>query len=131
MSTPLILQDNSRLFLVLGAVGGFFSVLFGAFAAHALRDIISPGLLQAFQTGVHYQALHSLALIAVGILAGQRPHRRLSMAGWAFATGILLFSGSLYIMAGIDAPWLGLVTPFGGLSFLLGWGTLAWHLLRG
>jgi uncharacterized membrane protein YgdD (TMEM256/DUF423 family) len=130
MNKPLILRDDARLFLALGAIGGFFSVLLGAFAAHTLREIISPGMLQAFETGVRYQALHALALLALGLLIQIQPHPRLNLAGWAFATGILLFSGSLYTMAGVDAPWLGLVTPFGGLAFLLGWGLLAWHLLR-
>ena len=125
-------RDNSvsRLFLGIGAVGGFFSVALGAFAAHALKAVISPGLLEAFQTGVRYQAIHSLALLVTGLLFAQRPHPRLYWAGWAFAVGILLFSGSLYIMAAIDSPWLGMVTPFGGIAFLLGWGILSWHLLR-
>jgi len=123
-------MSPSRLFLGIGALGGFFSVLLGAFAAHALRDIISPGLLDAFRTGVHYQAIHSLALLVVGLLIERQPHPLLLSAGWAFATGILLFSGSLYIMAAIDIPWLGMVTPLGGVAFLLGWGSLSWHLLR-
>jgi len=126
---PLI-TNESRLFLLIGAIGGFFSVALGAFAAHALRGIISPGLLQAFHTGVHYQAIHSLALLLVGVLIERQPHPNLRVAGWAFASGILLFSGSLYIMATIDIAWLGSVTPLGGIAFLMGWGALSWHLLR-
>ncbi len=123
-------MNDARLFLAIGAAGGFFSVLLGAFAAHALKGLISPGLLEAFQTGVHYQAIHSLALLVVGLLLERSPHARLRWAGWAFATGILLFSGSLYLMAAIDIRWLGMITPLGGTAFLLGWGVLCWHYLR-
>lgn len=122
--------SEARAFLAIGAIGGFFSVALGAFAAHALAPIISPGLLEAFQTGVRYQAIHSLALLVIGILLEQQPHSQLRWAGWAFATGILLFSGSLYIMAGIDIRWMGMITPLGGIAFLIGWGLLTWHLLR-
>ena len=69
---------------------------------------------------MHYQAIHSLALLLVGILLELQPHRQLRWAGWCFASGILLFCGSLYIMAAIDIRWLGLLTPFGGTAFLCG-----------
>lgn len=120
----------SRLFLLLGAIGGFFSVAFGAFGAHALRDILSPGLLEVFRTGVHYQATHSLALLAVGLLLRGEDDPAYRLAGWCFTLGMLLFCGSLYLLAINDAPWLGRVTPFGGLAFLAGWGALAWGLFR-
>lgn len=123
-------MSDARLFLAIGAAGGFFTVLLGAFAAHGLRDLISPGLLEAFQTGVRYQAIHSLALLVIGLLIERSPHARLRWAGWAFATGILLFSGSLYLMAAIDIRWLGMITPFGGSAFLIGWGLLCWQFLR-
>lgn len=118
-------------FIVIGAVNGFLAVAFGAFAAHGLKKLLSPGLLDVFQTGVEYQALHAIALLVVGML-GRRGGglRTLRWAGWAFATGILLFSGSLYLLALTDARWLGAVTPFGGSAFLLGWALLAWHAYR-
>ncbi len=119
-----------RHFLAIGAVNGFLAVAFGAFAAHGLKGILSEGLLAVFQTGVDYQAMHAAALLVVGILGGRAPHPRLTLAGWAFATGILLFSGSLYLLALTDARWLGAVTPFGGTAFLVGWGALAWYALR-
>lgn len=125
MNNPL------RHFVFLGAINGFLAVAFGAFAAHALRDLISTGLLEAFHTGVEYQGMHALALVAVGLLGRDARDRALNLAGWAFATGILLFSGSLYILALTDIRWLGAVTPFGGTAFLLGWGALAWHARRG
>ena len=120
-----------RHFILLGAINGLLAVAFGAFAAHALKNVLSAGLLDVFQTGVEYQALHGLALLAVGLI-GQHADgiRTLKVAGWAFATGILLFSGSLYLLALTDARWLGAITPFGGSAFLLGWGALAWHAGR-
>jgi uncharacterized membrane protein YgdD (TMEM256/DUF423 family) len=119
-----------RHFIVLGAINGFLAVAFGAFAAHALKNLLSAGLLEVFQTGVEYQAMHALAILAVGLLGRDGRSRALNLAGWAFATGILLFSGSLYILALTDIRWLGAVTPFGGTAFLLGWGALAWHAAR-
>jgi len=122
--------NDARLFLAIGAATGFLTVLLGAFGAHGLRDIISPGLFDAYQTGVEYQGLHALALLVTGLLMERREHIELRWAGWAFSSGILLFCGSLYLMAAIDIRWLGMVTPFGGLAFLLGWGLLFRHLLR-
>ena len=115
---------------MLGAINGFLAVAFGAFAAHGLKTLISPGLLDVFQTGVEYQAMHALALLAVGLLGRDGRSTALNLAGWSFATGILLFSGSLYLLALTDARWLGMVTPFGGTAFLLGWGALVWHAAR-
>ena len=124
-------MNPARHFLLLGALNGFLAVAFGAFAAHGLKGVLSSGLLDVFQTGVEYQALHALALLAVGMLGtGSGESAALRLAGWAFATGILLFSGSLYLLALTDARWLGAVTPLGGSAFLLGWGALAWHARR-
>jgi len=124
------LSNSSRHFIFLGAINGFLAVAFGAFAAHALKNLMSAGLLEVFETGVEYQAMHALALLAVGLLGRDGRSRALKLAGWAFATGILLFSGSLYILALTDIRWLGAITPFGGTAFLLGWGALAWHAAR-
>jgi uncharacterized membrane protein YgdD (TMEM256/DUF423 family) len=123
-------MSTSRTFLLLGALSGFFTVAFGAFAAHGLKAILSPGLLQTFHTGVDYQGLHSLALLAVGLLLRMQDATALRTAGWAFASGILVFSGSLYLLALTDARWLGAITPFGGAAFLLGWAALAWGVAR-
>lgn len=119
-----------RHFITLGAINGFLAVVFGAFAAHALKNLLSPGLLDVFHTGVEYQALHGLALLAVGLLGRDGYSRALNLSGWAFAIGILVFSGSLYLLALTDARWLGAATPFGGTAFLIGWGALAWHAAR-
>jgi uncharacterized membrane protein YgdD (TMEM256/DUF423 family) len=121
-----------RTLIILGAINGFLAVAFGAFAAHALDGVISVRLIEIFQTGVDYQALHAVALLVTGLLA--RLERALSnalrLAGWAFTIGIVLFSGSLYLLALTDTPWLGAITPVGGTAFLLGWLTLAWHAWR-
>lgn len=118
-------------FIALGAINGLLAVAFGAFAAHALRDLLSAGMLATFQTGVDYQAMHALALLAVGILGRHSGRLRLlQWSGWAFASGILLFSGSLYILALTDIRWLGAITPLGGLAFLAGWALLAWQAVR-
>ena len=124
------MSNSSRHFIFLGAINGFLAVAFGAFAAHALKNLLSAGLLEVFQTGVEYQAMHALALLAAGLLGRDGRSRALKLAAWAFATGILLFSGSLYILALTDIRWMGAVTPFGGTAFLLGWGALAWHAAR-
>ncbi|MGB5453096.1 MAG: DUF423 domain-containing protein [Sedimenticolaceae bacterium] len=124
-------MNRLRHFIVLGAINGFLAVAFGAFAAHALQNHLSAGLLEVFQTGVEYQGVHALALLAVGMLGRDERGRALNLAGWAFASGILLFSGSLYLLALTDIRMLGAVTPFGGTAFLIGWGALAWHAARG
>lgn len=123
-------MHTAQRFVLIGAVCGFLAVALGAFAAHGLREQLDPGLLQAFRTGVDYQATHALALVLVGLLGrdGRRP--LLAVAGWSFAGGILLFSGSLYLLALSGVRWLGAVTPFGGVAFLVGWGALALHALR-
>jgi len=118
-------------FIVIGAINGFLAVAFGAFGAHALKDILSAGLLEVFKIGVDYQAMHALALLAVGLCARSGRETALNLAGWAFASGILLFSGSLYLLALTDIRWLGAITPLGGAAFLLGWAALAWHASRG
>ena len=124
-------MNRLRYFIGIGAINGLLAVAFGAFAAHALKGLLSDGLLAVFNTAVDYQAIHALALLVVGLLGQQtRDSRLLRWSGWAFATGILLFSGSLYLLALTDARWLGAVTPFGGTAFLIGWGLLAWHAYR-
>lgn len=109
--------------LAAGALLAGLAVALGAFAAHAMKSRFEPELMQTFETGVRYQMYHALALLACGALAAQG--RRTSTAAIAFALGIALFSGSLYALVLFDAKWLGLVTPFGGVAFLVGWLLLA------
>jgi uncharacterized membrane protein YgdD (TMEM256/DUF423 family) len=113
-----------RTFLFLGSLGGFLGVGLGAFGAHALRGRLSPEMLAVFETGVRYQMYHSLALVLTSIVAARMTGWLAATAGWSFTAGIVLFSGSLYALALSGATVLGVVTPLGGLAFLVGWGCL-------
>ncbi|HEY2155885.1 MAG TPA: DUF423 domain-containing protein [Isosphaeraceae bacterium] len=114
--------------LRLGAILGFLSVACGAFAAHGLKDHLDERGLALFETAARYQMYHALALVAVGLLArGSRSSGALCVAGYSFLAGILLFSGSLYALALSGVRWLGAITPFGGVLFLVGWAALAVH----
>jgi uncharacterized membrane protein YgdD (TMEM256/DUF423 family) len=120
-----------RGFLMLAAFFGFTGVGLGAFAAHGLKNRLTPEYLAIFHTGVTYQLVHTLALLGVALLATQIPGRLITWAGASFAIGILLFSGSLYVLTLTGVSKLGIVTPFGGLAFLVGWfclGLAAWRL---
>ncbi|MCL6515909.1 DUF423 domain-containing protein [Alicyclobacillus sp.] len=111
-----------RSFIGLGGLFGFLAVALGAFAAHALKQRIPADQLDVFQTGVHYQATHGLALLLVGVLAGVFGTSGLLVwAGWLFVMGIVLFSGSLYALTLSGVRALGAITPLGGLCFLAGW----------
>ena len=120
-----------RGFLMLAAFFGFTGVALGAFAAHGLKSRLTPEYLAIFHTGVTYQLVHTLALLGVALLATQLPGRLITWAGASFAIGILLFSGSLYVLTLTGVSKLGIITPFGGLAFLIGWlclGLAAWRL---
>lgn len=117
-----------KTFGVLGSVFGFFAVALGAFAAHGLKKRMSPEGLTLFETGTKYQMYHALALVLVALLMGRGWNGAGSLAGWAFSAGIVLFSGSLYLLALTGARWMGAVTPLGGVAFLVGWAALAWGL---
>ena len=121
----------ARLWLLLSAFAGFTGVALGAVAAHGLKGRLTPEYLAVFQTGTHYQLIHALALFGVGLLALHMPGRLVNLAGGAFAVGILLFSGSLYLLTLSGIGKLGMITPFGGVAFLIGWlclGLAAWRL---
>lgn len=117
-------------FTIAGALSGAIAVLLGAFAAHGLRSSLSPENLQVFHTGVEYQFYHSLALLFTGVIIERIQSKLISLAGYAFLTGIILFSGSLYLLSTVDSlHWIGIVTPLGGLCFISGWIFLAIGLL--
>jgi len=111
---------------VLGALSGCLAVALGAFGAHALRDRISPQMLQVFDTGQRYHMFHALALLAVAWAVTRWPGGAVATAGWFFLAGTLLFSGSLYALAVSGQRWLGAITPVGGVAFIVGWLALAW-----
>ena len=114
----------------LGAILGFIGVAAGAFGAHALKGRLSPELLTVFETGARYQLYHSLALLAAGLGQARCPSPLWSWAGALFGVGVLLFSGSLYLLALTGVRWLGAITPFGGLALLAAWLLLAIAALR-
>jgi uncharacterized membrane protein YgdD (TMEM256/DUF423 family) len=114
-----------------GAIAGAIGVVLGAFGAHALKSRVSEDLLSVFEIGVRYQMYHALALFAVAWAAGHMPGSWINASGWLFTSGILIFSGSLYLMTLTGERWLGAVTPVGGLCFILGWIALAVAALRG
>jgi len=109
-------------FVAVGSICALLSVALGAFGAHMLKNILEPDVLAVFQTGVQYHMVHSLGLIAVGIAAGFIPDsKHLVRAGWLLLAGIVLFSGSLYVLSLTGIKILGIITPFGGVAFMLGW----------
>lgn len=119
-----------KLFVILGALLGGLSVAAGAFGAHALRAQLTPRMLEVFETGVRYQMYHALALFAAAWMIQQTDAPSAQVAGWAFVLGTLLFSGSLYAMALTGARGLGVITPIGGVVFLVGWVALALAALK-
>ncbi len=117
--------------LLFGALCAFTGVAFGAFGAHGLKAIISPEMLVVYQTGVTYQMWHALGLITIALLQQSLPAAKLLI--WAsnlMFIGILLFSGSLYALAILDIKALGMITPFGGVCFLIAWVLVAVYAVK-
>lgn len=123
-------MKSTRFFFVLGSVLAGLSVAAGAFGAHGLEDRIEPRLLDAFATGARYQMSHALALLAVAWAVTRWPNAGLEHGGWLIATGVVVFSGSLYLLALTGAGWLGAITPIGGVLMISGWAVLAWRVGR-
>jgi len=125
-----------KLFLSIGALLGGIGVALGAFGAHGLKKIVQPETVSTFQTGVQYQMYHALALIAVAIIFEKFPNKLMIWAGITFCVGILLFSGSLYLLTILKATGkvglegIGIITPFGGLFFIIGWLLLFLGVMR-
>ncbi len=116
--------------IVLGAIFAAIGVIAGAFGAHALKSILDPNMLAVFETAVRYQMYHAFGILFVGILSLQKPLVRLAQVQNFFCGGIILFSGSLYGVALLGINKLGIITPFGGLAFIIGWLLLAFRLSR-
>lgn len=125
-----------KFFLVAGALSGAVSVALGAFGAHSLKQIVSTDAVTTFETGVRYQFYHTFALILVAILYGRYPNKWMVWSGNSFIAGIILFSGSLYILTALNATptvglrKIGLITPFGGLFLIAGWLLLMWAVIK-
>ena len=130
-------MSAARVLLAAGCQSGGLAVILGAFGAHALKTRLAEAALQTFETGVRYQMYHAFAIL-VAVWLADRLHSGLPLAaGWLFLGGVMLFSGSLYLLAtrtllGLESwTWLGPVTPLGGLCFISGWIVLAVAALRG
>ena len=125
-------ESTSRKFLLLGVIAALLGVAEGAFGAHGLKGILSADMLIVFETGVRYQMYHAFALMITAMSVkqwGSDHPARFIVAGWCFVIGILLFSGSLFLLSVTGNASLGVITPIGGLAFLVGWGSLALALL--
>jgi len=114
-------MDVDLRFFRLACLFGLLGVAAGAFGAHGLRDSLPPARLETFQTAVRYQLLHVPVLLVVALAAARTSRRTLQAAGWLFTAGIVIFSGSLYLLVLLDRPVLGAITPIGGVCLLAGW----------
>jgi uncharacterized membrane protein YgdD (TMEM256/DUF423 family) len=112
--------------LISGALMALVGVAVGAFGAHGLRPLLSEQMLNVFETGIRYHLFHAMGMMVVGLSLTYAPIRCLQFAAGAFFLGILLFSGSLYALSISGVRMLGIITPLGGLCFIVGWGLLAW-----
>ena len=121
----------SRVFWIIGSLIALLGVGAGAFGAHALQTRVPEDLLATFETGARYQMYHAFGLLGVGWAASEWPNGFVVAAGWLFLAGILVFSGSLYILALTGVRWLGAITPIGGVAMLAGWLSLAVGIWRG
>ena len=125
------MPNSAKLFISLGALAALIGVALGAFGAHALKARLAEDMLAVWRTAVEYQMYHALGMLVVGALAFHLPRSvPLKYAGALMAIGIVLFSGSLYVLSLTGMRGLGAVTPIGGVAFILGWASLAWAVLR-
>jgi len=119
-----------KLFFALGSLFAFLAVALGAFGAHSLQGSFASGMAEVYETGVRYQFYHALGLFAVAFAISRWKDTSAPLAGWLFVAGILLFSGSLYLLSTTGIRWIGAITPLGGLAFLAGWAILGWTVFR-
>ena len=125
------MNPSARMFLTLGAASAALAVLLGAFGAHSLKTQLAADMMAVYQTGLQYHLFHSLGLLAVGLVALHLSDSRwLRWSGWLMLAGIVIFSGSLYVLSTTGWRWLGAVTPLGGLSFIVAWVLFAVALVK-
>lgn len=123
---------NAKRILQLAGLSGALAIGLGAFGAHGLEALlIQNGRLDTFQTAVNYHFYHTLALFGIGILVTLKPKwKSIAFSAWCMVLGILIFSGSLYILSLTGITWLGAITPLGGLAFILGWSSIAYFSFK-
>ena len=120
----------TKVFFTIGSISGFLAVAVGAFAAHFLKEKLSPEMFSIFEVGVRYHMYHALGLFVVAWAISYFTSSNLAPAGWLFIVGTIIFSGSLYVLSLSGTRWWGMVTPIGGLCFLAGWFWMAWSIWR-
>ena len=122
---------NARFCLLIAALALAAAVVLGAFGAHALKGRLAAEILATYHTAVEYHFWHALGMLGVGVLMSRSPDdSALRWVAWLLIAGLLLFSGSLYVLALTGASWLGAVTPLGGVAFIAAWLCLAWWVWR-
>ena len=122
---------TQKTILLIASALGALTVAIGAFGAHALAKMLeSTGRADTFETAVKYQMYHTLALLAIGLLLFRVEQPALQVAAWCFFLGILVFSGSLYVLCATGITWLGAITPIGGTLFIVGWGALIYAIFK-
>lgn len=113
---------NSKTIITTGAIFMALAVALGAFGAHIVQDMLTPDRFDVYQTAVEYHFYHALGLLFLGVITFQIPNNKwLSLSGYCLIAGIIIFSGSLYVLTLADTGWLGAVTPVGGFAFIFGW----------
>jgi uncharacterized membrane protein YgdD (TMEM256/DUF423 family) len=124
------MNGQTQKLILAGALFGFLFVALGAFGAHGLKTVMSPVQEAWFRTGNLYLGIHAMGMLFCGILHHLFLTRSIAISGWLFFGGILIFSGTLFVMALGGPRWLGAVTPVGGTLFLVGWGTLVYGIVK-
>jgi len=120
----------SKKFLIMACLLMAIAVSLGAFGAHGLKKIITSDMLSVYQTGVQYQFYHALGLLGVAFIAHVNSSKLVNMAGNLMFTGVMIFSGSLYLLVILNIKWLGAITPIGGVLMVVSWVLLAWSVFR-
>ncbi|WP_099159351.1 DUF423 domain-containing protein [Virgibacillus ndiopensis] len=119
-----------KLFLILGTINGFLAVALGAFGAHGLEGKLSEKMLNTWDKAVNYQMFHTMALLVTGLILAKIQSGSMMWAGWMFFIGILLFSGSLYVYSTTGIKTFAMITPLGGVAFLVGWILLGYAVVK-
>ena len=124
-------MPTAQLFIATASISGFLAVVLGAFGAHGLKNRLPTDLMAVWHTAVQYHFWHTLALLGIGILLSQNMNPKwLTISGWLFAVGIVIFSGSLYILCLSGIRWLGAITPIGGTLWLAAWACLCYSAIK-
>ncbi|MDX9795488.1 MAG: DUF423 domain-containing protein [Arcobacteraceae bacterium] len=124
------MNKSTKNFLIMACLLMATAVSLGAFGAHGLKKIITPDMLSVYQTGVQYQFYHALGLLGVAFIAHVNSTKLVNMAGNLMFTGVMIFSGSLYLLVILNIKWLGAITPIGGVLMVISWVLLAWSVFR-